>query len=66
MEAAGWCFSKVSKENKAEVGKWLSDLGCGTKKDSEKLFNKWNRENNPRPNVTKSKSNEKDDWSISD
>ncbi len=66
LEAAGWCFSKVSKENKAEVGKWLSDLGCGTKKDSEKLFNKWNRENNPRPNVTKSKSNEKDDWSISD
>ena len=66
LEAAGWCFSKVSKENKAEVGKWLSDLGCGTKKDSEKLFNKWNKESKPKQNITKTKSNEKDDWSISD
>lgn len=68
LEAAGWCFSKVPKENKAEVGKWLSDLGCGTKKGSEILFNKWNKESNPKPAVNKSKnkSNEADDWSISD
>lgn len=68
LEAAGWCFSKVPKENKAEVGKWLSDLGCDTKKDSEKLFNKWNKENNPKTitNKSKNKSNEVDDWSISD
>lgn len=68
LEAAGWCFSKIPKENKAEVGKWLSDLGCGTKKDSEKLFNKWNKENNPKTitNKSKNKSNEVDDWSISE
>lgn len=65
LEAAGWCFSKVPKENKAEVGKWLSDLGCDTKKDSEKLFHKWNKENNPKSTVNKSKNNEKDYWSIS-
>lgn len=67
LEAAGWCFSKVPKENKAAVGKWLSDLGCGTKKDLEKLFSKWNK-NNPKPviNKQKNKSNEVDDWSISD
>lgn len=68
LEAAGWCFSKVPKENKAEVGKWLSDLGCDTKKDSEKLFYKWNKENNHKPAADKykNKSNEVDDWSISD
>lgn len=68
LEAAGWCFSKVPKENKAAVGKWLSDLGCNTKKDSEKLFGKWNNENNPKLviNKPKNKSNEVDDWSISD
>lgn len=68
LEAAGWCFSRVPKENKAAVGRWLSDLGCNTKKDSEKLFGKWNNENNPKPviNKPKNKSNEVDDWSISD
>lgn len=65
LEAAGWCFSKVPKENKAEVGKWLSDLGCGTKKDSEKLFHKWNKENNTKSTVNKSKNKEKDNLSIS-
>lgn len=65
LEAAGWCFSRVPKENKAEVGKWLSDLGCSTKKDSEKLFHKWNKENNPKLTVNKSQNNEKDYWSIS-
>lgn len=68
LEAAGWCFARVPKENREEVGKWLSDLGCGTKKDSEKLFSKWNNENTPKANVNKSKnkSNEVGDWSISD
>ena len=66
LEAASWCFSKVPKENKAEVAQWFSNLGCKTKKDTNKLFNKWNRENNPKLNVNKSKNNDKDDWSISD
>ena len=68
LEAAGWCFARVPKENREEIGKWLSDLGCGTKKDSEKLFSRWNNENTPKPTVNKSKnkSNEVDDWSISD
>lgn len=66
LEAASWCFSKVPKENKAEVAQWFSNLGCKTKKDTDKLFNKWNRENNPKLNVNKSKNNDKDDWSISD
>ena len=66
LKAANWCFSKVPKENKAEVVQWFSNLGCKTKKDTDKLFNKWNRENNPKLNVNKSKNNDKDDWSISD
>ena len=66
LEAASWCFSKVPKENKAEVAQWFSNLGCKTKKDTNKLFNKWNKENNPKLNVNKSKNNDKDDWSISD
>ena len=66
LEAASWCFSKVPKENKAEVAQWFSNLGCKTKKDTDKLFDKWNRENNPKLNVNKSKNNDKDDWSISD
>lgn len=65
LEAARWCFSKVPKENKSKVVQWFSNLGCKTKKDTDKLFNKWNRENNPKPNVNKSKKNDKDDWSIS-
>ncbi|MDY4525189.1 MAG: JAB domain-containing protein [Treponema sp.] len=66
LEAAGFCFSRVPKENKAEVAQWFSNLGCKTKKDTNNLFNKWNKENNPKPDANKSKNNEKDDWSISD
>ena len=66
LEAAGFCFSRVPTENKAEVAQWFSNLGCKTKNDTNNLFNKWNKENNPKPNVNKSKSREVDDWSISD
>lgn len=66
LEAAGFCFSRVPTENKAEVAQWFSNLGCKTKIDTNNLFNKWNKENNPKPNVNKSKSREPDDWSISD
>ena len=68
MEAAGWCFARVPKENREEVGKWLATLNGSKKKDVNNLFDKWNKENNPKPAVNKSKnkSNEVDDWSISD
>lgn len=66
LEAASWCFSKVPNENKAKVAQWFSNLGCKTKKDTDKLFSKWNKESNPKQNVNKPKNNEKDDWSISE
>lgn len=66
LEAASWCFSRVPKESRPEVAQWFSNLGCKTKKDTDKLFSKWNKESNPKPNVIKSKNNDKDEWSISD
>ena len=68
LEAAGWCIARVPKEKREEVGKWLSSLNGPKKKDVNNLFDKWNKENNPKPAVNKSKnkSNEVDDWSISD
>ena len=66
LEAAGWCFARVPKENREEVGKWLATLNGPKKKDVNNLFDKWNKENNPKPITNKSKTNEKDDWSISD
>lgn len=66
LEAAGWCIARIPKEKREEVGKWLSSLNGPKKKDVNNLFDKWNKENNPKPAVNKSKSNEKDDWSISD
>ena len=66
LEAAGWCFARVPKENREEVGKWLATLNGSKKKDVNNLFDKWNKENNPKPATNKSKTNEKDDWSISD
>lgn len=66
LEAAGWCFARVPKDNREEVGKWLATLNGSKKKDVNNLFDKWNKENNPKPITNKSKTNEKDDWSISD
>ena len=66
LEAASWCFSRVPKESRPEVAQWFSNLGCKTRKDTDKLFSKWNKESNPKPNVIKSKNNDKDEWSISD
>ena len=66
LEAAGWCFARVPKENREEVGKWLASLNGSKKKDVNNLFDKWNKENNPKPATNKSITNEKDDWSISD
>lgn len=66
LEAAGWCFARVPKDNREEVGKWLASLNGSKKKDVNNLFDKWNKENNPKPITNISKTNEKDDWSISD
>ena len=67
QKAAAYCFKHANKPSK--IQDWLEKQGCTNKENSDKLFEKWAKEDvKPEQKKSKSKTNSKEDegWSISD
>lgn len=67
QKAAAYCLKHANKQ--ADVEKWLIKQGCTNKENTDRIFEKWTKEEiKPEQSKTKSKSNSKKDesWSISD
>lgn len=67
QKAAAYCLKHANKQ--ADVEKWLIKQGCTNKENTDRIFEKWAKEEiKPEQSKTKSKNNSKKDesWSISD
>lgn len=65
QKAAAYCFKHANMPSKLQG--WLEKQGCTTKENSDKLFEKWAKEERkPEQSKVKTKSKENDNWSISD
>ena len=67
QKAAAYCFKHANKPS--EIQTWLNKQGCTSKEKTDKIFEKWAKED-IKPvqtkNKTKSNSREDESWSISD
>ena len=67
QKAAAYCFKHANKPS--EIQTWLNKQGCTSKENTEKIFEKWAKED-IKPvqtkNKTKSNSREDESWSFSD
>lgn len=67
QKAAAYCFKHANKPS--EIQTWLNKQGCTSKENTDKIFEKWAKEDiKPVQTKTKTKSNSREDenWSISD
>ena len=67
QKAAAYCFKHANKPS--EIQTWLNKQGCTSKEKTDKIFEKWAKEDiKPVQTKTKTKSNSREDesWSISD
>lgn len=65
QKAAAYCFKHANMPSKLQ--NWLEKQGCTNKENSDKLFEKWAKEERkPEQKKTKTNSKENEDWSISD
>lgn len=67
QKAAAYCLKHANKQ--ADVEKWLIKQGCTNKENTDRIFEKWAKEEiKPEQSKAKSKNNSKKDesWSISD
>lgn len=67
QKAAAYCFKHANVPSK--IQDWLEKQGCTNKENSDKLFEKWAKEDvKPEQKKSKSTTNSKEDegWSISD